>query len=339
MSKQKTTEQFISDSIKIHGNKYDYSKTIYTKALNKVLLICPIHGEFEICANSHLNGRGCKKCGIEKSKETIKETLKHIKKTYHKNKKKTTEEFIEEARKVHGDKYDYSKVNYINNHTKVIITCPIHGDFEMTPSNHLNGQNCKYCSYIQKSITKTSNKEKFIEKANIIHCNFYNYDKVIYTKARKKVIITCPIHGDFEMTPDNHLKGCGCQRCQNSKLENDVRKLLLNNNIQFIEYYKPFWLKCDDGIHTQSLDFYLPEYNIAIECQGKQHFGEYGTFGSKTKSSEELYNEILERDIRKNFLCKKNNVELLYFTKIKNIDNYIFPIINDDDELLKMIKK
>lgn len=185
---------------------------------------------------------------------------------------------------------------------------------------------------------KQKTTKQFIEDAIKIHGNYYDYSKTIYTKALNKVLITCPIHGDFEMTPDNHLKGCGCPKCQNSRLENDVRKLLLNNNIQFIEYYKPFWLKCDDGIHTQSLDFYLPEYNIAIECQGKQHFGEYGTFGSTTLSPKDFYNNIVERDIRKKLLCEKNNVKILYFTKEK-INYYIFQIITDENELLKQIKK
>lgn len=108
------------------------------------------------------------------------------------SKKYTTEEFIEKAKAVHGDKYDYNKVNYINNHTQIIITCKIHGDFEQIPSNHLNGANCPWCSGKAKH-----NLESFIKFSSEVHNNKYDYSKVNYIERRIKVLIGCPIHGDF----------------------------------------------------------------------------------------------------------------------------------------------
>ena len=118
--RRKTTVEFIKEAKKIHNNKYDYSKVKYINNYSKLLIICLIHGEFEQVSTVHLRGSGCPKCGVE-------------------NKKPTTSEFIKKATKVHKNKYDYSKVEYVNNYSKVIIICPIHGKFKQIPYSHLNG--------------------------------------------------------------------------------------------------------------------------------------------------------------------------------------------------------
>ena len=190
---RKTKNEFIEESIKVHGDKYDYSKVNYVNARTKVTIICPKHGEFEQTPSSHIQGHGCPKC---------------VKK-YKKNKN----EFIEEARKIHGNKYDYSKVNYVNGKTKVTIICPEHGEFEQTPSVHLLGCACPKCA-IKKNKNKLSlTIEQFIEKARKIHGNKYNYSKVNYVNAYTKVTIICPEHGEFEQTPSVHLLGCACPKC------------------------------------------------------------------------------------------------------------------------------
>ena len=104
-----TTEDFISKAIAVHGEKYDYSKVEYVNTLTKVTIICPIHGVFEQRPKVHLGGCGCPYCGSSS---------------------RTTETFIKAARRVHGDKYDYSKVKYINSYTEVTIICPNHGEFK-----------------------------------------------------------------------------------------------------------------------------------------------------------------------------------------------------------------
>lgn len=129
-------------------------------------------------------------------------------------KRLTTEEFIEKARKVHGDKYDYKLVNYQNATTKVIIICPEHGIFEQRPGLHLQGNGCPKCA---KKL-KYYGIEDFIYKANKIHNNKYNYSKVVYTGTRNLVTIICPIHGEFQQKPCNHLQGKGCPKCKNDKL-------------------------------------------------------------------------------------------------------------------------
>lgn len=121
--------KFVKKAIAEHGDRYDYSLVNYTMSRNKVTIICPDHGEFHQIASNHLRGCGCPQCGnIKKRRPTL-----------------TTAEFVERARVVHGVRYDYSLVEYINSYTKVVIICKIHGSFEQLPNNHLSGNNCARC--------------------------------------------------------------------------------------------------------------------------------------------------------------------------------------------------
>lgn len=286
-NQMKSQEDFIKKCIKIYGNKYDYTKTIYNGALKKITVICPTHGEFKITANDFINGHSCPKCS----------------KVY----KPTTEEWIEKARKVHGDKYDYSKVEYVNNKTKVCIICPIHGEFWQKPNNHLQGDKCPYCF---KSVKKTT--DQFIQEAKKVHGDKYDYSNVEYIGNKNLVEIICPEHGVFKQTPLYHLQDHGCLKCNQSHLEKDVENILKQHNIKYISQYTVDWLG------KQSLDFYLTDYNIAIECQGLQHFKVIDHFGG-----EEGFNYRLDLDKKKNKLCNENNVKIYYVIESKdNVDIY-----------------
>lgn len=192
--KKLTTDEFIERAEEMHGKQYDYSLVNYVGAHNHITVICPKHGLFEQMANAHLQGRGCSKCVIE-------------------NMTKSKENFVLSANKLHDNKYLYEKVVYMNTNTKVIITCPIHGDFSMLPANHLKGQNCPKCGTINATKAQTKSISKFIEDAHITHGNKYDYSKVVYTRAKNKITIICPVHGEFEQTPDSHLYGRGCPKC------------------------------------------------------------------------------------------------------------------------------
>ena len=185
---KKTTEEFIREAKKAHGDKYDYSSTEYNGNKIKVKIGCPIHGEFEQTPDSHLRGAGCPKCSG--------------------NAKKTTEDFIKEAKAVHGDRYDYSSTEYNGNKTKVKIGCPIHGEFEQTPSKHLSGCGCPKCSGNAKKTT-----EDFIKEAKAVHGDRYDYSLVNYVNIETTVKIICPKHGVFEQKPNAHLSGSGCPKC------------------------------------------------------------------------------------------------------------------------------
>lgn len=182
-----TTGEFIIKSQKIHGDKYDYSKALYKSSHTKIIIICPEHGEFSQTPANHLHGYGCTECRYTQ---------------------KTTEEFIQEAKLIHGDRYDYSNVNYIGNHVKVAIICPEHGEFLQEPSSHLRGCGCKSC--IGRYIKTT---EEFIKYAREVHNSRYNYSKVQYVDYHHYITIICPEHGEFLQRVCNHLRGHGCQRC------------------------------------------------------------------------------------------------------------------------------
>lgn len=155
-----TKEQFVQKSNSLHGNKYDYSKVIYKHSQDKVIVTCIEHGDFEQRANAHLQGQGCPNCGDIKTSNKQKSSV---------------EEFIIKANKIHNNKYDYSKVNYINSQTKIIIICPFHGEFNQRPNDHLQKQGCPKC--------KMSNGEKFImqllSKYNIKFQNEYKLPEVV----------------------------------------------------------------------------------------------------------------------------------------------------------------
>lgn len=126
--------------------------------------------------------------------------------------RKTTEEFIKRARSIHGDKYDYSQVDYQGNKAKVKIGCPVHGYFWQTPDNHYR-YGCTKCGLEKQVKDRTMSQEDFIKKANQVHNNKYDYSQVHYINARTPVKIICPIHGVFEQIPDSHLRRAGCPKC------------------------------------------------------------------------------------------------------------------------------
>lgn len=131
--------------------------------------------------------------------------------------KLTQSDFTLKATVVHNGKYSYKEVNYINNKTKVTITCKEHGNFDQIPVNHLKGAGCPHCHNQERHTYKQYSLEDFIVKANEQHNSKYTYDKTNYVKSNVKVTITCPIHGDFEQTPAMHLSGNGCPSCAKNK--------------------------------------------------------------------------------------------------------------------------
>ena len=193
-------EEFIEKARKVHGDKYDYSKVEYVNSATKVCIICPIHGEFWQVPSSHLQGFGCSKCGYRI--------------VWEKRGRITTDEFIEKAKQIHGDKYDYTKTEYKGAHTKLCIICPIHGEFWQMPYVHLKGNGCDKCGDITIGDKLRMGKEKFIEKARKVHGDKYDYSKVEYKNNETKVCIICKNCGtEFWMTPKSHLFGCNCRNC------------------------------------------------------------------------------------------------------------------------------
>lgn len=238
--------------------------------------------------------------------------------------RKTRENFIEDANMIHNNTYDYSKVKYVNNKTEVCIICKEHGEFWQRPDRHLQGQGCPICRYIKSSNSNRKEKSEFIKNAIDVHGDKYDYSKVKYVNNKTKVCIICPTHGEFWQAPTHHInRHQGCPMCDESHLEREIRLFLIKENEEFIQEYKTKWL----GLQT--LDFYLPKYNVAIECQGKQHFGLGGWISSE-------FNTIKERDERKRKLCEENNIRLLYYSNLGI--KYPYKVYEDKNEILKEIR-
>lgn len=306
MRKKLTTEEWIQKARAVHGDKYDYSKVDYQGANEKVCIICPEHGEFWQRAAHHITGHNCPKCGGKVSGDRLR---------------KTTKQFIEEARKVHGDKYDYSKTNYINNKTYINIICPKHGIFKQLSTSHLQGRGCPECGIKKASYKRSSNTEQFIEKANKVHNNKYNYDKVNYTNNHTIVTIICPEHGEFNQFPSKHLCGHGCPKCKlksQTKLYEKLKASFPNKEILF-EVGKEVvpWL----GL--QRFDIYFTKYNIAIEYNGQQHYVPVEYFGGELKFQNQLEYDELKRQ-----KCKENNCTLFEIRYDYSEQDYNNLIIN-----------
>ena len=235
----KTTEQFISEAIAVHGDKYRYEKSVYVTSKDKLTVTCRKHGEFQITPMSHLAGQGCWKC-------------------FNESRTLTAEQFVKAATEVHNGKYAYDKVVYTQMKNKVTVTCPEHGDWEITAGTHLYSKiGCPWCSG-NKHTT-----DSFIARAKAVHGDNYDYSKVDYVNYDTYVTITCKKHGDFQQSPDSHLQGKGCKRCANvgpSKGQLEVTDFLAQHTKVISEH-------TFEG-SRKSFDIYLPNEKLAVEYDG-----------------------------------------------------------------------
>lgn len=272
MGRNKTTAEFIKELQLKHGDKYDYSETIYTKLAHKIKVKCNKHGIFEVMARDHLHsGNGCARCT---------------------GRGKTTEEFIEQASKIHNDKYDYSLVEYKRSADIIKIICKTHGIFEQKAQEHLYGYGCAKC------IGKGKTVEEFINESNKIHNNKYSYDLVEFTFITEKVQIECDKHGLFEQKASSHMKGAGCTKCVHdqaaikykSTKEEFIKKAQLRHgdlyNYDLVEYVNSktkVKIICEDhGIFEQT-----PSDHYSSGC--------FKCNGTITKTTEEFIKNANEK--------------------------------------------
>jgi len=322
MSKRLTTQQFIEKAQEIHGYRYDYKLVQYKNSYTKVKIICPVHGIFEQIPNNHLQGKGCFKCAIKKVSN---------------KKKKTTEQFIIDARKIHGYRYDYKLVQYKGSKDKINIICPVHGMFEQVSSSHLRGQGCPKCGIDAVSENNTGDLKYFINKANEVHGDRYDYKLVQYKNNYTKIKIICPVHGVFKQIPRNHTSlKYGCPKCAGRYEEK-----YFTNNIPlydtFVRQLSPYGIYCRRNKEDNNVlevkcmycdRWYIPtissvwnkircingkghgESNLYCSIECKQACPTYGQVlypkGYKTNTSREvqpaLRKLVLKRD---NYTCQK----------------------------------
>lgn len=289
-----TTKEFVERATGIHNNEYDYNESEYVNSTTKIKIKCKKHGDFYILPHNHFKGEGCPVCRYEKAAEKMKMPL---------------EEFIKKATEIHGNKYDYSRVKYVNNRTKVEIVCLEHGVFTQRPDKHiLRGQGCPYCSGNARRTL-----ESFVDDARKVHGDKYNYSKSEYNGTHTPLIIICPIHGEFWQRPNDHLRGQGCPHCKQSKIEKEVFDALRESSVTFETQYK-----YDNENQKNRLDFYIPKYDLAIECQGEQHFKPVDFANKGDEWANEMLEKNLVRDKYKYALCESKGIKLLYYVPKKN---------------------
>jgi len=282
-------EEFIKKSISIHGYKYDYSEVEYINANSKIKILCKLHGPFKQRASTHMSGSGCIKCGNESKKI----------------------DYMVELQKKYDGKYDYSLATYKNCDSKIKIICRQHGLFEKKISKHLAGDECPSC------LGRVCDLNSFINVANAVHKNKYDYSKVVYTKSNQSIDVICPYHGLFSQRAYSHIDGYGCESCSESKGELAVAKVLDILNIKYIRQHK--FANC---VYKNKLvfDFYLPKYNTCIEYNGKQHYIPVEFFGG-----EETFKLNILRDTIKHRYCEDTNTKLVVIKYDDVIDeNFLY---------------
>jgi hypothetical protein len=232
-------------------------------------------------------------------------------KTIVETKIKDKNEFIKDAKEIHGNKYDYSKVDYKNNKTDVIIVCPIHGDFPQRPDSHLNGKGCKQCGNINKSIIQRKDYHEFIKNAKNIHGDKYDYSKVEYKNKKTPVLIGCPIHGYFSQTPRHHVnQKQGCKKC--GRISTSI--------IQRKDYHE--FINNAKKIHGDKYDYSKVEYKnkktpVLIGCPIHGYFSQLPRNHVNQKQGCPSCNESKGEKFIADFL---KNVEINFERQRKFID-------------------
>lgn len=246
---------------------------------------------------------------------------------------KTTIQFITEANIIHKNFYTYHKTIYVNSSSKIIITCPVHGDFIQRASNHTIGKGCRQCSIIRRDAAwrKVIDLSSFVRLAQTIHNNKYTYNSAKFVNSTTKLQIDCSKHGPFFQTPSNHQHGRGCPKCNASRgeiaIEIELQKYNFNidRQIKFADCCDQRKLSFDFGIYLQDRLLGLIEY------QGKQHYDSLDKFQNTGTTNESWLSYIQRHDQIKKKYCRKNNIPLLiipYWSKNK-IDSIVSNFLVD----------
>lgn len=314
-----TQDQYLSLIKNKHKNKKNlcFDDVIYTGMNNYVDVICKIHGMYKYKASSVSNENfQCKFC---------KRELRHYNIA-----KKHCDNFIKLAKEKFKN-IDYSSVVPDENSYKNIfyIICPIHGKQKVYINTFLkNG--CPKCDMginAGKAVNRKYTNDEFINELKNIYGDKYDYSEVNYINWLTKVKLKCQKHGIFFREPSRLIHDVrGCPYCNKSLLEDKIQKFLDEKNIKYI---REFTHKC---LGLKRLDFYLPEYNAAIECQGRQHFFQNSIYNKNISIDDVINNDKIKYE-----LCIENGINVYYFTNINYKGNYFVKLYKDKDELLNHI--
>lgn len=284
----------------------------YVNTKHKCVSKCKICGHIWTPNVSEImRGHGCPKCSLKRQGLSRRQTI---------------EEYKNKCFDIYGDLYNLDELGYTTTRNNVWIICEKHGKVRINALTFMHGNGCPKCAKEKNAMSRAIKINDFIDRANELHNRYYLYDNIKEIKnTKEKVEIVCPKHGEFWQTPHSHLQGKGCPKCNSSHLENEMRNFLIENNVDFTEQYRISWL----GL--QSLDFYLNEYKVGIECQGIQHFESVEYFGGECR-----LNKCKEMDKRKFKKCQENGIKLFYYSNLGI--KYPYEVFEDKELLLNKIK-
>lgn len=304
---RKGFDYFLNKAKITHQDKYLYFKNKFVDMSTITGIQCKKCGNiFSQKPSLHILGNGCPICNPFP-------------------KRLTTEQFKEQLKNEHPNLELISEYN--GNKKDVIVKCTIHNyEFHSNPNRLHSGNNCKFCYNDRRGDKTRKSLEQLKEEIKIVHGDKYSLDKIEYINNKTDIIVTCSKHGDFKINPLKLISGQGCSECNNSKLEEFVSLQLENKDIIFEREKKFDWLK---NIYPLSLDYYLPDYKIAIECQGIQHFKPIMLFGGNDSFVKQIDNDKIKFK-----QCKDNNIQLIYLVEEKN-KKYISDFYNDKVILTK----
>ncbi len=277
---------FIEKAVAIYGESYDYSSIDFIDSKTPISLYCQLHGEFTVPPAKHLNGQHCRRCKQLANAEV--------------NRQNRTNTFIRKAQEVHGERFDYSRANEMDTSSRCIIICRIHGPFRQFRGNHLEGRGCRKCS----NEDQTTTLEEFIERAERAHgVGSFDYSKVQQFKTtRDKVLIICPIHGDFLQIARDHMRGVGCSSCRIfiSQPEMEIFEAISSAIPERVEQ------SVRSVISPYELDIYIPDLKLAIEFNGVYWHPK------RIWMDDVLNGHSLSRESLKSQLCSELNIRLIH---------------------------
>lgn len=316
MGRKLTQSEWLKRAHEVHGDRYDYSLSEYKRSAVPVAIRCRVHGVFYMRPLAHIRGQNCPECSDRK--------------------RLTKDEFERRSRLIHGNKYVYDNVVYVNNKTHVFVTCPKHGDFRITPHNHLRGKGCPKCSFCAEMT-----QDEFIERAKLVHNNYYDYSLVRYTKNAAPITIICPMYGPFVQEANSHLQGHGCPCLDTKYINNSFNKSQPEDDLygmlcdkfgekdverQFVSDLYPF--HCDFYIRSRDLYIELNAYwahnGHWFNPDDSADIGCVETWVRKREAGSVAYAAAIHTftvsDVLKRHTARKNNLNYVVFWRRKPVD-------------------
>jgi hypothetical protein len=291
-ARTKTTEKFVSEAKAVHGGLYDYSEVKYINTKTEVIIKCVTHGAFSQLPFNHLKGAGCPKCANKFKGDNSRLTL---------------DQFIEQARKVHGDRYGYDKVVYEKNNKKVAIECKKHGLFWQTPADHCQGRGCVHCGNEASAKTRTTDTGVILGRLLQKHEGRYSYPAFEYVNQEQVIDIMCPDHGVFRQKVGVHMMGAGCQKCAStaSVSERNLRGFIRTLPVASVFNDRSGVAGKSVNGNNLEVDVYFPEHKVALELDGI-----YWHSNRPRKGKERLPDSHL---LDKTKACEANGVRLIHY--------------------------